>query len=415
MLLCPHPGAPARPLQRGASGGELSRVMLAVEVVFAGADPVPTFVFDEVDAGVGGKAAVEVGRRLALLARTAQVIVVTHLPQVAAFADQHLVVRKAERRLGHQQRGQRARRRRARAGALPHARRHRGVRGGRRRTRASCWRRPGPARRGDLSHLAARPPHGLVTVPVSRRFGPGHRRVRVAGWSAMRIATLRRARKQPELPGLTGTARVDARTKNLTKRLRPGDIAVIDHLDLDKVSAEALVAARVGGRGQRRAQHQRALSQPRSRDPRRRRHPAARRRRARGDARRSRRASSSGCTRTRSTATHDVVAKGEVLTVRERPGRDGGGPGRARRAARGVRRQHDGVPPPGARAAARRRRRAGHPHPHRGPARADRRARLPLQGGPGDPAPLHPRVPAGPDRRRRRRGRAARGRLPART
>jgi DNA repair protein RecN (Recombination protein N) len=94
MQLCPHPGAPARPLQRGASGGELSRVMLAVEVVFAGTDPVPTFVFDEVDAGVGGKAAVEVGRRLALLARTAQVLVVTHLPQVAAFADQHLVVRK---------------------------------------------------------------------------------------------------------------------------------------------------------------------------------------------------------------------------------------------------------------------------------------------------------------------------------
>ena len=70
------------------------RVMLAIEVVFAGADPVPTFVFDEVDAGVGGKAAVEVGRRLARLARTAQVIVVTHLPQVAAFADRHLVVEK---------------------------------------------------------------------------------------------------------------------------------------------------------------------------------------------------------------------------------------------------------------------------------------------------------------------------------
>jgi DNA repair protein RecN (Recombination protein N) len=64
--------------------------------VFAGADPVPTFVFDEVDAGVGGKAAVEVGRRLARLARLAQVIVVTHLPQVAAFADAHLVVEKAE-------------------------------------------------------------------------------------------------------------------------------------------------------------------------------------------------------------------------------------------------------------------------------------------------------------------------------
>jgi len=96
MLLRPHAGAPSRPLQRGASGGELSRVMLAIEVVFAGADPVPTLVFDEVDAGVGGKAAVEVGRRLAALARTCQVVVVTHLPQVAAFADQHLVVRKAE-------------------------------------------------------------------------------------------------------------------------------------------------------------------------------------------------------------------------------------------------------------------------------------------------------------------------------
>ncbi|MGZ4640329.1 MAG: hypothetical protein ACXV2J_14875 [Actinomycetes bacterium] len=95
MQLRPHKGAPARALQRGASGGELSRVMLAVEVVLAGADPVPTLVFDEVDAGVGGRAAVEVGSRLAALARTAQVLVVTHLPQVAAFADQHLVVRKA--------------------------------------------------------------------------------------------------------------------------------------------------------------------------------------------------------------------------------------------------------------------------------------------------------------------------------
>jgi DNA repair protein RecN (Recombination protein N) len=96
VLLTPHPGAPARPLAKGASGGELSRVMLAVEVVFAGADPVPTFVFDEVDAGVGGRAAVEVGRRLARLARGAQVIVVTHLPQVAAFADRHLVVVKSD-------------------------------------------------------------------------------------------------------------------------------------------------------------------------------------------------------------------------------------------------------------------------------------------------------------------------------
>jgi len=92
LLLVAHPDAPPRPLHRGASGGELSRLMLALEVVLAGTDPVPTFVFDEVDAGVGGAAAVEVGRRLALLARTAQVLVVTHLPQVAAFADVHVVV-----------------------------------------------------------------------------------------------------------------------------------------------------------------------------------------------------------------------------------------------------------------------------------------------------------------------------------
>ena len=95
LLLAPHPGAPQRPLGKGASGGELSRVMLAVEVVFSGADPVPTLVFDEVDAGVGGQAAVEIGRRLARLARGAQVLVVTHLPQVAAYADRHLVVGKS--------------------------------------------------------------------------------------------------------------------------------------------------------------------------------------------------------------------------------------------------------------------------------------------------------------------------------
>ncbi|OEV03107.1 DNA repair protein RecN, partial [Streptomyces oceani] len=96
LRLASHPGAQPRPIAKGASGGELSRVMLAVEVVFAGSDPVPTYLFDEVDAGVGGKAAVEVGRRLARLARSAQVIVVTHLPQVAAFADRHLVVEKTD-------------------------------------------------------------------------------------------------------------------------------------------------------------------------------------------------------------------------------------------------------------------------------------------------------------------------------
>ena len=99
MLLIAHPGAPARPLGKGASGGELSRVMLALEVTLAtastsGARGVPTMIFDEVDAGVGGQAAIEVGKRLAQLAQTFQVIVVTHLPQVAAFAHQQLVVSK---------------------------------------------------------------------------------------------------------------------------------------------------------------------------------------------------------------------------------------------------------------------------------------------------------------------------------
>jgi DNA repair protein RecN (Recombination protein N) len=96
LCLRANPGASPRPLSRGASGGELSRVMLALEVVLAASNPVPTLVFDEVDAGVGGKAAVEVGRRLAGLARSAQVLVVTHLPQVAAFADRHFVVAKSD-------------------------------------------------------------------------------------------------------------------------------------------------------------------------------------------------------------------------------------------------------------------------------------------------------------------------------
>lgn len=95
ILLAANSGSEPRPLAKGASGGELSRVMLAIEVVLAGTSPVPTFVFDEVDAGVGGTAAVEVGRRLAQLARSAQVLVVTHLPQVAAYADTHVAVQKS--------------------------------------------------------------------------------------------------------------------------------------------------------------------------------------------------------------------------------------------------------------------------------------------------------------------------------
>ena len=95
LLLSAYPGAEPRPIGKGASGGELSRIMLAIEVVLAKNELAPTFIFDEVDAGVGGAAATEVGKRLAMLAKNAQVIVVTHLPQVAAFASKHLRVLKS--------------------------------------------------------------------------------------------------------------------------------------------------------------------------------------------------------------------------------------------------------------------------------------------------------------------------------
>lgn len=96
ILLSSYTGAEPRPLGKGASGGELSRIMLAIEVVLAQGKTTPTFIFDEVDAGVGGAAAIEIGKRLARLAKQAQVIVVTHLAQVAAFADNHLRVTKTQ-------------------------------------------------------------------------------------------------------------------------------------------------------------------------------------------------------------------------------------------------------------------------------------------------------------------------------
>jgi DNA repair protein RecN (Recombination protein N) len=94
MFIQGHKDSPLVALAKGASGGEMSRVMLALEVVIATTHPIGTYVFDEVDAGVGGKAAIEVGKRLHQLAQHAQVIVVTHLPQVAAWADSHFVVTK---------------------------------------------------------------------------------------------------------------------------------------------------------------------------------------------------------------------------------------------------------------------------------------------------------------------------------
>ncbi len=96
MQIQGHRDGPLIALGKGASGGEMSRIMLALEVVLAQTHPVGTYIFDEVDSGVGGKAAIEVGRRLAALAKHSQVIVVTHLPQVAAWADTHFVVKKSD-------------------------------------------------------------------------------------------------------------------------------------------------------------------------------------------------------------------------------------------------------------------------------------------------------------------------------
>jgi DNA repair protein RecN (Recombination protein N) len=94
MMFSANPGEPIAPLARVASGGELARVMLAVKTAAADADRVPTMVFDEVDAGIGGEAAVQVGLRLKALGARHQVLVVTHLAQIASFADHHLVVEK---------------------------------------------------------------------------------------------------------------------------------------------------------------------------------------------------------------------------------------------------------------------------------------------------------------------------------
>ena len=96
FFLQTHKDAPLVSIAKGASGGELSRVALAIEVVIAMNEEIGTYIFDEVDAGVGGKAAIEVGRRLKALSKVAQVVVVTHLPQVAAWGDTHFVVSKDE-------------------------------------------------------------------------------------------------------------------------------------------------------------------------------------------------------------------------------------------------------------------------------------------------------------------------------
>jgi len=135
LLFAANAGEPPRPLARIASGGELSRVMLALKTATVGASDVPTFLFDEVDAGIGGAVAEAVGRRLAELGRTRQVVCITHLPQIAACADHHFVVRKraakgrtrsSAERLSESARVEEIARMLAGATITPEARRHAG-------------------------------------------------------------------------------------------------------------------------------------------------------------------------------------------------------------------------------------------------------------------------------------------------
>ena len=169
LRLAANVGADARPLHKGASGGELSRVMLALEVTLAATGTVPTFVFDEVDAGVGGAAAVEVGRRLARLARSAQVLVVTHLPQVAAYADRHVVVAKSHDGTVTSAGPDRARRRRARARAVADDGRPERVRQRPRTRPRAARRRPAGARRALTRRPAADTVHGAGPADTMRR------------------------------------------------------------------------------------------------------------------------------------------------------------------------------------------------------------------------------------------------------
>ena len=183
--------------------------MLALRVVLSEAPP--TLVFDEVDAGIGGEAGSAVGRALAGLGGQHQVFCVTHLPQVAAFADAHVAVVKAE------QQG------RTRAGATLLARRR-----PRRRARAHARRRP------------ATPTHALRTPgELARTRGHGS-----LGRRAPDEAAPPAPRTAPRT--VSGVARVDRRTKDLAKRIGRGEIAIIDHRDIDRVAGESLVAAGVG-------------------------------------------------------------------------------------------------------------------------------------------------------------------------
>ena len=163
----PNPGEEARPLARIASGGELSRVMLAVKRALAQSDRALTYVFDEVDTGVGGGTAEVIGRKLKAIAADRQVLAVTHLPQIAAFADQHIRVEKHTSGGRTSVRVAVARRARARGRDRPHARRRQALARGRRPRRRDAPPSPRDHRRRVSPPLPG--PRGLVVQsPVVR-------------------------------------------------------------------------------------------------------------------------------------------------------------------------------------------------------------------------------------------------------
>ncbi len=232
FLLAANAGEPAQPLAKVASGGELSRAMLGLRVALAERGDTgrgPVLVFDEVDAGIGGEAGAAVGRELAALARSAQVLCITHLAQVAACADAQIVVRKAEqRRPDHGDRAAGAERGPG-GGALPDARGRGGL-----RSRPST--RGGALERGHDERGRQRPSHA-VTARDRRADGAAGRAAARHKGAAPDVVTGRR--------GSTSGPRTSSR------RMQPGDIAVINHTDIDRVAAEGLIARGRGGGGQR--------------------------------------------------------------------------------------------------------------------------------------------------------------------
>ena len=251
LLFSANPGSEPQSLAKVASGGELSRIRLALEVVLAEGQSAATLVFDEVDAGVGGRVAVEIGRRLAHLARHSQVIVVTHLAQVAAFADRHYVVVKSDdgqvttsgvQLVSDSERAAELARMMAGLETTEVALAHAGelvelaesVRGSAKRPNSPAVSRVYVRNCHCARDFEREEQFRTYTFETAEERGL---RGRMSG--EMRLPTLLRRRGAPTEIG--GVIRLDRRTKDLTKRLRPGEIAIIHHTDLDRVSAEALV------------------------------------------------------------------------------------------------------------------------------------------------------------------------------